>query len=238
MCNLNATRTFWPNWKKKMYVGGYNTMGNSPSLVQTRGRGQPFSSIQKKASPDGGKWKTFNICLLCQKNTYLEAIGNPIKVVKVAIENFLRQLYDTDDATTFNFRTWDVDSDADIIVDHLPDLRNPNTASEFDVMVELYCEIACGGGHNDAPTADDYRVMCRLLHPQGLLLVLRPLEEFNDIVRIHKDYVCNDPVSRGSRSSVAEIIPIFSLSVDEGTEDSRSLQSLSGGLTVLQKVIR
>ena len=202
-------------------------MGNSPS-ISLQGRGQPFSSIEKKASSEGGKWKQIDICLLCQKNSDEFAIDNSIQHVKEAITKFLMHLYDTDGATIFNFRTWDQD-DADITMKALrAGVESTNTESSFDVMVELHCELTCGTDNPGRPTGDDYRLMCRLLHTHGILVMPRDLESVNVIMRSNHDYVSRD----------ARMVPIFSVVPDKDTGESRSLQSLHEGVTVFQKVTR
>ena len=212
--------------EKKMYVD-HSTMGNWNSL-SLQGRGQPFSSIEKKASPEGGTWKQIDICLLCQKNSDKFAINKSIDVVKNAISYFLTQLYDTDDATTFNFRTWDQD-DADITMKALrAGVESTNTGSSFDVMVELHCELTCGSNNSGRPTGDDYRLMCRLLHTHGILVMPRDLDSVNVIMRENHDYVSRD----------ARMIPIFSVVPDKGAVYDLALQSLNKGVTVFQKVPR
>lgn len=204
-------------------------MGSTQSLSR-RGTGQPFSIIANKAGPGGGKWKEINICLLCQKNSDKSAMNNKsIDGVKNAISHFLRQLYDTDGSTIFNFRTWDQD-DADITVTKLlAGVDSANTRSEFDVMVELHCEVACSSAHDGRPPSRDYRLMCRLLHTHGILLVPRDLDSVNAIIRINLDYQSPD----------ATMIPIFSVEVPgKATGSDFSLQAMNGGVTVFQKQLR
>lgn len=127
--------------------------------------------------------------MFCASESCLNQLSvDPFDEVKEAITNFLKEVYDTSDATDFNFSTWDT-KDADILLSVFTDLRNPNTAPVFDVMVELHCEIGCPG-NDDAPPAEDYRVMCRLLKQQGLLVVPRGYDDVNFIARIHPEYVC------------------------------------------------
>lgn len=208
-------------------------MGNSPSLRKSFE--VTLSDRAAVESKEGGTWKEINICLLCQQNSYESALGKPIGVVKDAITEFLKEVYATSDATNFNWTTWDTE-DADIVLSAFPDLRNANTAPVFDVIVELHCEISCSSC-DSAPPADDYRVMCRLLKQQGLLVVPRNYDEINHIARIHPEYLCNDPTRPGSEK-VAEMMPIFSVGPDEeDTTDRRNLQSFEGGLTVFQKTL-
>ncbi|CAN0251873.1 unnamed protein product [Ectocarpus sp. 6 AP-2014] len=198
-------------------------MGNSPSL--TRSFEKTRSEIESIKGDGGGKWEELNVCLLCQKNTYQTALNDtPTGEVKSAITDFLNEVYDTSDAATLNWTTWDLDH-ADIVLAEMEDLRNPNTAPAFDVMVELHCEIACPGNES-APPADDYRAMCRLLKTGGLLVVPRSFGEINHIAGIHPEYICQDP-------SGAELVPIFSVSPGEGETAANPLAS---GITVFRKM--
>lgn len=137
----------------------HTKMGNSSSLQKSFEVN--LSDRDPIKSDGGGAWGEINICLLCQQKSLETALGRPIGEVKEAITNFLKEVYDTSDATNFKWVTWDTE-DADIVLSDFPDLRNANTAPVFDVMVELHCEIGCPD-HDDAPPAGDYRVMCRLL---------------------------------------------------------------------------
>lgn len=125
--------------------------------------------------------------------------------------------------------------DADNILSKFPDLRNTNTAPVFDVIAELHCEIGCAG-NNDAPPARDYRVVCRLLKQQGLLVVPRDYDDVNFIARIRPEYLCNDPEKPNSER-IVELVPIFAVGPDEEDTDRRNLQCFEGGLTVFQKVL-
>ena len=202
-------------------------MGNSPSL-----RGDfVVKTSEREKIPFHGKWKELNICLLCQRDSFNEAIGSPIDDVKESIINFLREVFDTSRDTVFNFQTWDTE-DADIVLTKDHPLREPNTMSAFDVMVELHCEITCPGSES-APPKEDYIVMCRLLKERGLLVVPRSYDEVNHIVGLHPEYVCETE----DHGPSFEINPIFSVGPEEeGTTDTRNLQNLAGGLTVFQKV--
>lgn len=146
-------------------------MGNSPSLTRSFERNRSDTELIK--GDREGKWEELNVCLLCQKNSYETALnGIPIGEVKDAITNFLKEVYDTSDAVTFHWTTWDTE-DADIVLSTLDGaLGDENTAPVFDVMVELHCEISCPGSES-APPPDDYRVMCRMLKTGGLLVVPR-----------------------------------------------------------------
>jgi len=201
-------------------------MGNSSSLTSSLER--DHWNIEKIRGDREGKWEELSVCLLCQKDIYETALnGLPIQEVKDAITDFLKEVYDTSDAVTFNWVTWDTDNAGIVLSEMGGTMGEENTAPVFDAMVELHCEIGCPG-HESAPPSEDFRVMCRMLKTGGLLVVPRDYGEVNHIVRIHPEYICD--------RTGADLVPVFAQKADEqDTENPRERRTFKSGLTVFQK---
>jgi hypothetical protein len=175
-----------------------------------------------------GHTKTdIRVALLCQQNSQDAALhGTPIADVKGVITRFLKDVYVTNASTVIHWTTWDVE-DADIVLSRDAHLRESDTPI-FDVVVELHCYLP------QSPRmfpSEDFKAVCRLLKPQGLLLVPRPAAGLQKILETRPgDFSCGEG---------REMVPIFAIPVREDylrRDCPQSNHFFAEGLTVFQKL--
>ena len=201
-------------------------MGNTKSF-SVPGAGEPYNDVFAPQSSTSPYKAEIVVALLCHQNHQTTAFnGTPISHVKGMIKDFLNDVYVVGPHTNIIWRTWDIE-DADIVLSrdtYMQDMRD-----EFDVAVSMHCRF-----QYDDILPSDFKTMCRLLKPQGLLIVPRNYESMKRTLEIkeqygHPELVCSENTG---------LVPIFSERSRNSNSNlnARPFTSLrSDGLTVFQK---
>lgn len=118
--------------------------------------------------------QSLSVCLACHKNLFHEKYTERTTEIKMHVKRFLQSVYNTNEATVFDWVTWDRDT-ADIVVPddatwvedggvlvplHLQGLRDA-----FDVVVSVFCPTM-------VLPSRDVAFAYKLLKPNGLFVVM------------------------------------------------------------------
>ncbi|CAM9100183.1 unnamed protein product [Ectocarpus sp. 12 AP-2014] len=200
-------------------------MGNAESL-SVPGAREPYNDMFTPQSSTNPYQTEIVVALLCQQNDQTAAFnGTPINSVKQMIKFFLSDIYAVGPHTNIIWRTWDIE-DADIVLSRDTHMQNEES-NVFDVAVSMHCRF-----RYDDLSSTDFEIMCRLLKPQGLLLVPRSYESMQRILkskqeRGHPELLCGENTG---------LVPIFSEKSHHDVYVRGPFSSLKDdGLTVFQK---